>query len=170
MLTAKQKIMKKQFLKNLILLFCVTIFYSQNTQIKTTKSRIFQDEFIQSNLILSEKTHNNELVIIRSYKDAGLRLKEGIYIEKYNSNLELKSEFSYPIEHPITHKYATLFGLYTFEDKVRFVEIYYDLKIKSLVCVSHQINADLTTQQKNLFEIPIEKVKILGNLNLESKN
>ena len=75
---------------------------SQNIEVKTLKSDIFEDDFKNSILILGEKTLNDGLIVVRSYQASGISASSGFYIEKYNANLKLAKEFELKMKHSLT--------------------------------------------------------------------
>ena len=122
--------MKKNIILLLFFLVSVTIF-GQQIPYKISKSELFQDEFKDSVILLSEKNPNGELTLVRSYSGTMLSQGEGFYIEKYDSNLKLKKAFDFEMKHPGYQKYNLILGVFIMDSDIHFVEIYYDFSFKS---------------------------------------
>ena len=161
--------MKKNIILLLFFLVSVTIF-GQQIPYKISKSELFQDEFKDSVILLSEKNPNNgELTLVRSYSGTMLSQGEGFYIEKYDSNLKLKKAFDFEMKHPGYQKYNLILGVFIMDSDIHFVEIYYDLNEKSYICIDNVMSEDFKNTSKELFRFSKEDLKKIGSFSLQQK-
>lgn len=149
-------------------LFSFTLF-SQNIPVKTQKSALFEDDFKKSILVLGEKTQENEIILVRSYKAGKISPNNGFYIEKYDSNLKLLKEFDYKMKHPLSQKNNLVLGVFYANNNVNIIEIYFDLKEKTFICQANCIDDNFNIIKKELFRISKEKMDELGSFNLQQK-
>ncbi len=155
----------------LLLLCCFSsVFYAQNIPFTITKSMVFQDDYKNSNILLSEINEKNELVLVRSYDGTSVFSQgQGFYIEKYDSRLDLKKSFDFEIKHPNYEKNNIMIGIFTMQNKIHFVEICYDLNEKAFVCFDNIMTEDFKVTKKELFKLPREVMKQIGSFNLQQK-
>ncbi|WP_298137745.1 hypothetical protein [Flavobacterium sp.] len=149
-------------------LLSLTLF-SQNVPVKTQKSILFEDDYKKSILVLGEKTLENEIVIVRSYKASAISPLNGYYIEKYDANLKLIKEFELKMKHPLSEKNNLVLGVFYANKKVNIIEIYFDLKGKTYICRANIVDDNFNLTKKELFRISKEKMKELGSFNLQQK-
>ena len=143
--------------------------FSQNVPIKTHKSTLFEDDFKKSILVLGEKTKENEVILVRSYKESAISPLNGFYIEKYDANLKLVKEFELKMKHPLSEKNNLVLGVFYASKKVNIIEIYFDLKEKTYICRNNIVDDNFNLTTKELFRISKEKMKELGSFNLQQK-
>ena len=143
--------------------------FSQNVPIKTHKSTLFEDDFKKSILVLGEKTQENEVILVRSYKASAISPLNGFYIEKYDANLKLVKEFELKMKHPLSEKNNLVLGVFYASKKVNIIEIYFDLKEKTYICRNNIVDDNFNLTTKELFRISKEKMKELGSFNLQQK-
>jgi hypothetical protein len=143
--------------------------FSQNVPIKTRKSTLFEDDFKKSILILGEKTQENEIILVRSYKASAISPLNGFYIEKYDANLKLVKEFELKMKHPLSEKNNLVLGVFYANKKVNIIEIYFELKEKTYICRNNIVDDNFNLTKKELFRISKEKMKELGSFNLQQK-
>ena len=118
-------------MKNFFVIFFALLsfsLFSQNVPVKTHKSTLFEDDFKKSILVLGEKTQENEIILVRSYKASAISPLNGFYIEKYDANLKLLKEFELKMKHPLSEKNNLVLGVFYANKKVNIIEIYFDLK------------------------------------------
>ena len=149
------------------LIFSLCTIQAQEICFKTQKSKVFDDKYKDSVLQISEKNDNNDLVVVRSFKSAGMSHEQGFYIEYYNPNLELIKDFEFVLKHPISQKNSVVIGLFYTENNVQIVEIFYDIKEKSFVCQTNIISEDFKTSKKELFRFTKEEMREYGSFALE---
>ena len=143
--------------------------FSQNVPVKTHKSTLFEDDFKKSILVLGEKTQENEIILVRSYKASAISPLNGFYIEKYDVNLKLVKEFELKMKHPLSEKNNLVLGVFYANKKVNIIEIYFDLKEKTYICRNNIVDDNFNLTTKELFRITKEKMKELGSFNLQQK-
>ena len=143
--------------------------FSQNVPIKTHKSTLFEDDFKKSILVLGEKTKENEVILVRSYKASAISPLNGFYIEKYDANLKLVKEFELKMKHPLSEKNNLVLGVFYASKKVNIIEIYFDLKEKTYICRNNIVDDNFNLTTKELFRISKEKMIELGSFNLQQK-
>lgn len=143
--------------------------FSQNVPIKTHKSNLFEDDFKKSILVLGEKTQENEIILVRSYKASAISPMSGFYIEKYDVNLKLLKEFELKMKHPLSEKNNLILGVFYANKKVNIIEIYFDLKEKTYICRNNIVDDNFNLTKKELFRISKEKMIELGSFNLQQK-
>ena len=151
------------------LLFQLSNIFSQNINYKKVKSDIFQDDYKESSIVLAEKNDDNEFLLVRSYKKGGISPGEGFYIEEYDTNLKLIKEFEYDMKHPNFQKYNLVLSIFTLEKTLHIIEIYYDLNLKSFVCLDNKVLDKSNVEKTELFKISKEEMKTLGTFNLQKK-
>jgi len=158
-------------MKKIISLLLITLVsissFAQEIPVKILKSEVFDDKYRESVLQVSEKTKNNDLVIVRSFKSAGISHEQGFYIEFYNTNLELIKDFEFVLKHPISQKNSIVLGLFYSENEVQIVEIFYDIKEKAFVCQSNIISEDFKTSKKELFRFTRDEMRKYGSFTLD---
>jgi|688.fasta_scaffold00160_73 hypothetical protein len=159
--------MIKSYLYSTILLLFFGNILAQGTQVKTVKSELFKDDYKQTTLVLGEKTNDNQILLVRSYKANSLTLTNGYLIEKHDLNLKLIKDFEYKIDYPNTHKYKTVLGVFYTNKNVNIVEIFFDLKEKAHICQVNIINENFNISTKELFRISKDEMKKYGNFNLQ---
>ncbi|WP_284650930.1 hypothetical protein [Flavobacterium terrisoli] len=160
--------MKKYFFV-FIFLGLSTVSYSQNIPFTLQKSALFQDEFRNSVLLLSEKNDKGELLLVRSYEGSMVSQATGYYIEYYDDNLKFKRGFEYEMKHPNYQKYNLILGVFTMGSNLHFVEIYYDLNEKMFVCLDNVMAEDFKITPKELFRLSRDEMKKFGSFNLQQK-
>ncbi|MCF6129722.1 hypothetical protein L1S35_08555 [Flavobacterium sp. AS60] len=159
----------KKYIFFLFLYGLSSFAYSQNIPFSIKKSDLFQDDYKETSIILAEKIDNNGFLLVRSYKRGGISPGEGFYIEKYNTDLKLVKEFEYDMKHPNYQKYNLVLSVFTLEKMVHIIEIYYDLNLKSFVCLDNKILDENTVEKTTLFTISREEMKTVGTFNLQKK-
>jgi hypothetical protein len=153
-----------------LFLYCLSTFiYSQSIPFSIKKSDLFQDDFKETSIILAEKIDDNKFLLVRSYKRGGISPGEGFYIEKYDTNLKLVKEFEYDMKHPNYQKYNLVLSVFTLEKMIHIIEMYYDLNLKSFVCLDNKILDENTVEKTTLFTISKEEMKTVGTFNLQKK-
>ncbi len=157
-------------------IICLLSFYllssyvcAQNIPFSIKKSSLFQDDFKETSIVLAEKIDDNGFLLVRSYKRGGISPGEGFYIEKYDTNLKLVKEFEYDMKHPNYQKYNLVLSVFTLEEMVHVIEMYYDLNLKSFVCLDNKILDENTVEKTILFTISKEEMKTVGTFNLQKK-
>ena len=159
-------------MKNLfVILFGLLSFslFSQKISVKTQKSNLFEDDFKNSILVLGEKTVENEIIIVRSYKASAISTLNGYYIEKYDANLKLIKEFELKMKYPLSEKNNLVLGVFYANKKVNIIEIFFDLNEKTYICRANIVDDNFNLTKKELFRISKEKMKELGSFNLQQK-
>ena len=159
-------------MKNLFVIFfglLSFILFSQNIPVKTQKSNLFEDDFKKSILVLGEKTVDNNIIIVRSYKASAISPLSGYYIEKYDVKLKLIKEFELKMKHPLSEKNNLVLGVFYANKKVNIIEIYFDLNEKTYICRANIVDDNFNLTKKELFRISKEKMKELGSFNLQQK-
>ena len=159
-------------MKNFFVIFFALLsfsLFSQNVPVKTHKSTLFEDDFKKSILVLGEKTHENEIILVRSYKASAISPLNGFYIEKYDANLKPLKEFELKMKHPLSEKNNLVLGVFYANKKVNIIEIYFDLKEKTYICRNNIVDDNFNLITKELFRITKEKMKELGSFNLQQK-
>lgn len=153
------------------LAFCLfsVIALGQNIPFTITKSTLFTEDYKESTIVLAEKIDDQGFLLVRSYKKGGISPGEGFYIEEYDTNLKLRHEFEYDMKHPNYQKYNLVLSVFTLEKKVHIIEIYYDLNLKSFVCLDNKIIDKSKTEKTELFRITKEEMKTIGTFNLQKK-
>lgn len=159
-------------MKNFFVVFFALLsfsLFSQNVPVKTHKSSLFEDDFKKSILVLGEKTQENEIILVRSYKASAISPMSGFYIEKYDVNLKLLKEFELKMKHPLSEKNNLILGVFYANKKVNIIEIYFDLKEKTYICRNNIVDDNFNLTKKELFRISKEKMIELGSFNLQQK-
>ena len=146
-----------------------TVSFSQNIPFTIQKSALFQDEFKNSILLLSEKNDKGELLLVRSYEGSMVSQATGYYIEYYDDNLKFKRGFEFEMKHPNYQKYNLILSVFTMGNNLHFVEIYYDLNEKNFICIDNIMAEDFKITQKELFRMSRDEMKNLGSFNLQQK-
>ncbi len=159
-------------MKNLFAIFFGLFSFSllsQNVPVKIQESNLFEDDYKKSILVFGEKTLENEIIIVRSYKASDISPINGYYIEKYDSNLKLIKEFELKMKHPLSEKNNLVLGVFYANRKINIIEIYFDLKEKAYICRANIVDDNFNLTKKELFRISKEKMKELGSFNLQQK-
>jgi hypothetical protein len=160
-------------MNKLILFFGIVMisFYSfaQSFPFKIQKSDALKAGTHKSSIILAEKQNIDDLLIVRSYNNNGAGLNEGFYIEHYDSDLKLKKEFNFELNHSNFKKFTVVIGVFTLKNDIIIVSTYYDLNKKSFVCEANTINEDFKISTKELFSITKEETNTLGAFSLQEK-
>ena len=158
--------MKKHIL--LVLFFSVSAtFFGQTIPFQISKSGVFQDDYKETSIVLAEKMDDKGFLLVRTYKKGGISPGEGFYIEEYDTNLKLANEFEYDMKHPNYQKYNLVLSVFTLEKAVHIIEIYYDLNLKSFVCLDNKILTGNKVEKTELFRMSKEEMK--GTFNLQKK-
>ena len=160
--------MKKRIFLSLFALMS-TFSFGQEIPFKFLKSDLFQDDYKETSIVLAEKIDENGFLLVRSYKRGGISPGEGFYIEKYNTNLKLINEFEYDMKHPNYQKYNLVLSVFTLEKTVHIIEIYYDLNLKSFICLDNKVLSENKVEKTELFTISKEEMKTIGTFNLQKK-
>jgi hypothetical protein len=159
-------------MKNLFVIFFGLLSFSllsQNVAVKIQESNLFEDDYKKSILVFGEKTLENEIIIVRSYKASDTSPINGYYIEKYDSNLKLIKEFELKMKHPLSEKNNLVLGVFYANRKINIIEIYFDLNEKAYICRTNIVDDNFNLTKKELFRISKEKMKELGSFNLQQK-
>lgn len=143
--------------------------FSQKISVKTQKSDFFEDGFKNSIIVLGEKTVDNKIIIVRSYKASAISPLNGYYIEKYDANLKLITEFELKMKHPLSEKNNLVLGIFYANKKLNIIEIYFDLNEKTYICRANIVDDNFNLTKKEIFRISKEKMKELGSFNLQQK-
>ena len=160
--------MKRNIL--LILFFLISASnFGQKIPFWISKSNIFQDEYKNSVIVLSETNSKGELLLVRSYKGTMLSQGEGFYIEKYDDNFKLQRAFDFELKHPNYQKYNLIIGIFSMQNNIHFVEIYYDLNEKSFICLDNIMSEDFKNTRNELFRLSKEEMASFGTFNLQQK-
>lgn len=160
--------MKKLFF---LLLFSgfATVFYGQNIPFTISKSNVFQDEYKNSILLLSEKNDMGELLLVRSYNGSLLSQGQGFYVENYSPDLKFKKGFDYEMKHPNYQKYNLILSIFRMQNNIHFVEMYYDLNEKAFICQDNILSEDFKMTEKELFRVSRDEMKSFGTFNIQQK-
>lgn len=137
----------------------------QNNAFEIKKSELFKDDYINSHIVLAEKIHEDQLLIVRSYK-SDISVKKGFYIEKFDKSLNKISDFDFEYDQPTYQKYSLFLGSFFNKSKVYLIEMSYDLKSKNYVCVTHIIDENYKVSKQELFRLGKDEVKGFGLQNL----
>lgn len=159
----------RKFFFLLIFTFLSTMSQAQDIVYSVSKSDVFQDDFKNSVIVLSETNSKGELLLVRSYKGTMLSQGEGFYIEKYDDNFKLKRAFDFEMKHPNYQKYNLIVGVFSMENNLHFVEIYYDLNEKAFICFDNIMSEDFKITTKELFRLSKEEMSSFGTFNLQQK-
>jgi len=158
--------LRKALLYSIIL--CFSWFgKAQQTSFSVEKSALFKDEYKQSVFVLAEKDNFGNLVFARYYESGGMTPGDGLYIEKYGSDLKLKKEFDFKTDHPNSEKYNMIVGVFSAENMIHIIEIYYDLDEKAVICRSNNIDANFKASRKELFRLTVKELQDLGSFSLQ---
>ncbi len=157
--------------KLLLTILCVVAFQNQSAAqdipFKVLKSEIFKDEYKESQIVLSEEDGSGGVLIVRSYKGSKISPNPGFYFEHYDNNLKLIKENDFQMKHPITQKTPIVLGVFRLENKIRIIEMFYDINEKSYICMANSVNVDnFNVEKKELFRFRRDLVKELGGLSL----
>lgn len=158
-------------MKKLVLVFGIVIIsissFAQNIPFKIQKSEVFKDEFKESQIVLTEEDKNGGILIVRSYQSNGLSSNHGYYFEHYDSNLKLLNDYAFQIKHPISQKAPIVLGVFRLTNKIRVIELLYDIKEKSYICIANSISVnDFVLEQKELFRLTRDEIKEYGSISL----
>ena len=160
--------MKKNI--SLYLLFFISLSaFGQQISCKISKSDIFQDEYKNSIMLLSEKNEKGDLVLVRSYNGNLLSQGQGFYVENYSADLKFKKGYDYEMKHPNYQKYNLILSIFRMENNLHFVEIYYDLNEKAFICQDNILSEDFKMTNKELFRLSRDEMKDFGSLNIQQK-
>ena len=157
--------------KLLLLILCVVVFLNESTAqdipFKIKKSEIFKDEFNESQIVLSEEDGNGGVLIVRSYKGSKFIPNPGFYIEHYDSDLKLINENDFQMKHSVSQKNAIILGVFSLENKIRIIEMYFDINEKAYICIANSISvSNFSVEKKELFRFTRDEVKELGGISL----
>lgn len=158
-------------MKKIIYLFLITLLsissFAQNIPFKIQKSEVFKDEYRESQIVLSEEDGRGGILIVRSYKSSGISPNSGYYFEHYDGNLKLLNEYDFQIKHPVSQKTPIVLGIFRIENKIRIIEMFYDLNEKSYICIANSISvSDFALEKKELFRFTRDEIKEYGGLSL----
>lgn len=146
----------------ILLLLCVSsVLFGQDIPFQIQKSKIFEDDYKGSKIVLAEKNKEDQLIIVRSFQSA-ISVSRGLYIGKYDQSLNKISEFKFDIEHPLSEKYSSVIGVFLKDSKVTVVEIFYDLRSKNFICQANVIDENYQITKKELFSLSKDEVKGFG--------
>ena len=159
--------MKNYFFIVVFVLFQNGNLFSQTIPFQILKSAVFQDDYKNSVFVLADKNSSNEMVFVRYYESGGITPGEGLYIEKYSSDLKPIKEIEFSTQHPNHEKYNMIVGVFPSDDKINIVEVFYDLNDKAIICRANTIDSDFKTSKKELFRIKKEEVAELGSFSLQ---
>lgn len=159
--------MKKLLLFVILISLKSSLVFSQKINYTIQKSKEFEDEYKKSNIVLSEKDSEGNLLIVRSYNGNGLKYNQGFYVEKYNNDFKLLKEFDFSIDHSNTEKYNTIIGITYLNSIISIIEIFYDLNRKEYICQANSLSNDFKISKKELFIITREDIKNKGYIDLE---
>jgi len=140
---------------------------AQTIPFSTQKSAVFKDKYKQSVFVLAEKDHEGGMLFARYYESGGLAAGDGLYIEKYGSDLKLKKDFEFGTERPNYEKYNVIVGVFASENTIHVIDLYYDLNAKSVICRATDIDSDFRTSKKELFRLGREELQDLGSFSLQ---
>ena len=153
----------------LVIIFLSISSFAQNIPFKIQKSEILKAGTNKFSIILAEKYNINDLLIVRSYNNNGIGLNEGFNIEEYDSDLKLKKEFNFELNHSSFKKFTVVIGVFTLKNDIVIVSTYYDLNRKSYICEANTITKDFKVSTKELFNITKEETNTLGAFSLHDK-
>lgn len=143
--------------------------FAQSIPFKIQKSDALKAGTHKSCIILAEKHNIDDLLIVRSYNNNGVGLNEGFYIEEYDSDLKLKKEFNFELNHSNFKKFPIVIGVFTLKNDIIIVSTYYDLNRKSFICEANIITEDFKVSTKELFNITKEETNAFGAFSLQEK-
>lgn len=116
----------------LIVLF-VNFSIAQDISFKIEKSKLFEDEYKDSEIVLAEKTEDEEFIIVRDFSGS-FTSKRGYYVEKYNKSLEKLSEYEFSIEQSLKERYRRTLGIFLKKSELYLFEMFYSLEKKQYIC------------------------------------
>lgn len=157
----------KKIILTLLFALLTWHFYPQKIAATVLKSEVFKDDYKQAVFVLAEKDTQGEMLFARYYESGGITPGDGLYIEKYSADLKLKKEFEFKTEHPNYEKYNIVIGVFSANNIIHVVEIYYDLNEKAIICRSNIIDADFKVSKKELFRLKKEEIQNLGSFSLQ---
>jgi hypothetical protein len=143
---------------SLFLFFCSYFLNAQQIPFQLQKSKIFEDDYKDSKIILAEKVSDNDFVVVRSFKRQ-ISSKRGYYIEKYNDSLIKTTDFEFEISHSLHEKYSFVLGVFSNKSNIYIVEMFQDLKSKEFICQANIIDDNYNFTQKELFRLNKEELK-----------
>lgn len=157
--------------KLLLIILCVILFQNQSKAqeipFKIQKSEVFKDKYNESQIVLSEEDGSGGVLIVRSYKGNKITPNPGFYFEHYDTNLNLVNENDFQMKHPVSQKYSVVLGVFRLENKIRIIEMYYDIKEKAYICMANSVSVnDFSAEKKELFRFTRDEIKELGGISL----
>lgn len=144
-----------------------TVSFGQNIPFTLQKALEFKDEYKASVIVFSDVNEKGNLLIVRSYKSSSLSPNKGFYIENYTKDLKLISDFDFEIKHPVSEKNSVILSVFSMNDALQIVEIYFDIKEKSYICQANSISNDFKVSIKELFRLTKEEIKNYGSFSLQ---
>ena len=152
----------------LLVVFTIATFSSgQKIPFTILKSLNFTDEYKESAIVFSNVNEKGELLTVRSYKSNKLSYHQGFYIENYTKDLKFLNDFDFEIKHPLSEKNCVVLGVFSLNNVLQIVEMYYDLKQKTFICQTNSISSDFKVSKKELFRLTNEEIKNYGNFSLQ---
>lgn len=121
-------------IRALILFLLITNFsIAQDISFQIEKSKLFEDEYKDSEIVLAEKTENEEFIIVRDFSGS-FSSKRGYYIERYDKSLKKLSDYEFLIEQSLKEKYRRTLGVFLLNSKLHIIEMFYSLEKKQYIC------------------------------------
>ena len=157
--------MKKIIL--LIVYIIANFSFGQNIPFTILKSLTFTDEYKESTIVFSEVNEKGELLIVRSYNSNSVSFSHGFYLENYNKDFKLINDFDFKVKHTVSEKNSVILGVFSLNNVLQIVEIYFDLKLKTFICQTNSITNDFNVSKKELFRLSKEEIKNFGNFSLQ---
>lgn len=131
---------------------------AQEIPFKFQKSKLFEDDYKDSKIILAEKIDENEFVVVRSFK-RDISSKRGYYIEKYNDSLIKTSDFEFQISHQPYEKYSFVLSVFCNKSSINIIETFQNIKSKEFICQATIIDNNYNSTQKELFRLNKEELR-----------
>ena len=153
----------------IILVFIVfsNFIFAQNLNFTLQRSKEFEVDYKDSEVVLIKEFSKNDLVVVRSYLGRSFSNLNGFYIEHFDANLKSKSNFEFRFNRTKDQKNGTIIGVTTIEQNIVVIEIFYDSKQKQSICQANIIGQDYKITTKELFRLSNEEVSKYGNLALD---
>jgi hypothetical protein len=132
--------------------------FAQDIAFQVEKSNLFEDDYKDSEIVLAEKTENNQFIIVRDFSGS-FSAKRGYYIEKYDTSLQKIGDYEFFIEQSLKEKYRRTIGVFLMNSKLNIVEMFYSLEKKQYIC---QLTIVDETQNDKKELIAFDKEDLIG--------
>lgn len=140
---------------------------SQDINVKLEKSNEFKDEHKWSSIVLSEVDNSGDILLVRSHRGSELSPEKGFYIERYNTKLNLLHDFDFEIQHSLSEKNSVVIGVFTLNNVIQIVDLFYDIKDKAYICQVNSITPEDKVFKKELFRLSKEEIASYGEFSLK---